>query len=315
MTGLLDYLPSFGGLFSAPQQATGLLSGPGGRDRLDELRERRGGNLGNITREEFDRAMANPFMGAMVAGGKVPQVLAKKGTYIYDSPLVQQRPFEADYPHGAQAGPAGLLTADRDGRPLTAPLVAGRREVGGADQGVSGEDVAGLVASLTGRGHDQTADPRIIGKDAGRYIVGRGENGPERWIAIHRDLTPAQAPRVLAHEVGHAIDDFATNIPTDGLKDELLKVFNKLNNPSQGGGRPFTPEAAGYKGEQSQRELMAEAIRAYMTNPNYLKTAAPNTAARIREYVNANPRLSSVIQFNSLLGAGLLGGGLVQNED
>ena len=45
-----------------------------------------------------------------------------------------------------------------------------------------------------------------------------------------------------------------------------------------------------------------EAIRAYMTDPNYLKTVAPKTAARIREFVNSHPTLSKNIQFNSLAG-------------
>ena len=44
---------------------------------------------------------------------------------------------------------------------------------------------------------------------------------------------------------------------------------------------------------------MAEAIRAYMADPNYIKTVAPQTAARIRQYVNSEPRLNHVIQFNS----------------
>jgi len=47
------------------------------------------------------------------------------------------------------------------------------------------------------------------------------------------------------------------------------------------------------------REYMAEAIRAYMVDPNYIKTVAPQTAARIRQYVNSEPRLNHVIQFNS----------------
>jgi hypothetical protein len=45
---------------------------------------------------------------------------------------------------------------------------------------------------------------------------------------------------------------------------------------------------------------MAEAIRAYMADPNYLKTVAPKTAAAIRKAVNAHPFLSKVIQFNAL---------------
>ncbi|WP_141690478.1 hypothetical protein [Ensifer sp. LC384] len=35
-----------------------------------------------------------------------------------------------------------------------------------------------------------------------------------------------------------------------------------------------------------------------MTNPNTVKTMAPETAARIRPYVNDNPYLRNIIQFN-----------------
>ncbi len=43
---------------------------------------------------------------------------------------------------------------------------------------------------------------------------------------------------------------------------------------------------------------MAEAIRAYLQDPNYLKTVAPNVAARIRGAINTTPDLNSIIQFN-----------------
>jgi len=47
---------------------------------------------------------------------------------------------------------------------------------------------------------------------------------------------------------------------------------------------------------------MAEAIRAYLADPNYMKTRAPQTAARIREWVNSNPLLNRYIQFNTIAG-------------
>jgi hypothetical protein len=47
---------------------------------------------------------------------------------------------------------------------------------------------------------------------------------------------------------------------------------------------------------------MAEAIRAYLADPNYIKTVAPKTAAAIREAVNSNPRLSKILQFNTIAG-------------
>jgi hypothetical protein len=48
------------------------------------------------------------------------------------------------------------------------------------------------------------------------------------------------------------------------------------------------------------RELMAEAIRAYLADPNYIKTVAPELAGAIRDAVNSNRILAPVIQFNNL---------------
>jgi hypothetical protein len=62
--------------------------------------------------------------------------------------------------------------------------------------------------------------------------------------------------------------------------------------------RDFGPEQRGCFDVDAQAELMAEAIRAYLQNPNYLKTVVPNVAARIRGAVNANPDLNRIIQFN-----------------
>jgi len=52
---------------------------------------------------------------------------------------------------------------------------------------------------------------------------------------------------------------------------------------------------------------MAEAIRAYKHDPNYIKTVAPDVAKLIRQHVNSNPNLNKVVQFNSAGGVGLLG--------
>ncbi|MBS1256729.1 MAG: hypothetical protein MAG581_02555 [Deltaproteobacteria bacterium] len=56
----------------------------------------------------------------------------------------------------------------------------------------------------------------------------------------------------------------------------------------------------GYPKKKAPRELFAEAIRAYMVDPNYLKTVAPKVAKRIRKYVNTHPELKNIIQFNVL---------------
>ena len=45
-----------------------------------------------------------------------------------------------------------------------------------------------------------------------------------------------------------------------------------------------------------------------MTNPNYMKTVAPDVYEKIADAVNSHPFLSKIIQFNAL--AALLGGGV-----
>ena len=45
-----------------------------------------------------------------------------------------------------------------------------------------------------------------------------------------------------------------------------------------------------------------------MADPNYLQTVAPKTAAAIRAAVNANPRLSRIIQFNTVGGLAAMNG-------
>jgi hypothetical protein len=128
--------------------------------------------------------------------------------------------------------------------------------------------------------------------------MSQGADGPEYFVAIDKSLGSVKEPRVVAHELGHWVDEMASNISTDGLSTELKAVYNELNN-AQSRGPKVGPQHVGYKGEAASREYMAEAIRAYMTDPNYLKTVAPKTAARIREYANGNPRINRVIQFNS----------------
>jgi hypothetical protein len=115
--------------------------------------------------------------------------------------------------------------------------------------------------------------------------------------------------------MGHMVDSLADRIPVEGIRKELNTVYNDLNNPalaqaralnpdvdpwSRSPLRNYGPKAQGYIGEASDRELIAEAIRAYFADPNYLKSVAPATAARIRAHVNSNPRLSPNVQFNSV---------------
>ena len=246
--------------------------------------------------------------------------LASKSPAMYNPPTRPLRSFTSDYPQGASADAAGRLTTDIEGRPLTARYVAGRNVVGGNDQAFPAAEFDALGKATTGR-RIAVVPAREIGGDLGRTAIDPLTELP-RQIRVRNDMQLDKAAMVTQHELGHAIDQTAGKIPTAGLSGELKGVYNTLNNPNRGypdrseaaaWGRPFTPQALGYKADEIPREYMVEAIRAYMTDPNYLKTAAPNTAARIREFVNAHPDLSKIIQFNSI--AGLMGLGLSNTED
>ena len=111
----------------------------------------------------------------------------------------------------------------------------------------------------------------------------------------------------MAHELGHAIDEMSGQISTSGLISELKSLYNSGNNiqrnsagtDARTNAPKVTPQAFGYRGDDVPREYMAEAIRAYMADPNSMKTTAPKTAAAIRAAVNGNTRLNGTIQFNT----------------
>ena len=224
---------------------------------------------------------------------------------VLDPPPQPQRPFAADYPQGARADAAGRLTHDIEGRELVADRVVGRKVVGGNEQAVAPAELNALAEAVTGTPPKIVASREIRG-DAGRYHEGWDPVTGDRirGILLNRALSASQLPRVLGHEVGHAIEEMAGRIPTDGIVKELRSVYNVLNNPAHRGQtqtrRLMGPEQFRYEGAEVHRELIAEAIRACVTDPNYLKTVAPGAAARIRKYVNSHPHLSRQVQFNSL---------------
>lgn len=257
--------------------------------------------------------------GAMVGGLLAPRagnsVRARtKDAMIFDPPAKPQRPFDADYgPNNpARSDDAGRLTHDIEGRPITAAHVAGRRTVGGADEAITPAQYDAIATAATGR-VAQELPASQMGRDLGRAISQR-ETGEPVDIFLRDDLSPKSRERVYAHELGHYSNTWAmdgNSIPVNGLLSaELGPIFNTLNNPNRarpgaanaGDAAPWSksvrPEHMGYKGDDIPHEYMAEAIRAYMTDPNYLKTVAPGTAARIRAAVNSHPELSKIVQFN-----------------
>lgn len=206
------------------------------------------------------------------------------------------------------------LSVDLEGRPLNeGATVFGRRVVGGVDEGARGGDAESVAARLGIPVVKRSSQE--LGGDAGRFSTIPGTILDPR-IELSSALDATQAPKVFKHELAHAIDKFAGEIPSEGVKAELAHVYDYLNNRfgSSASPRPakkqHTPELDRYKGGEVPREHWAEAIRLYMIDPAGMKAMAPKTAARIREYVNSNKNLSQVVQFNSIAAPAGVGLGL-----
>jgi hypothetical protein len=240
---------------------------------------------------------------SMPRAAPTAELLASKSAMLYNPPAKSPRPLSADYPHGATADAAGRLFADIEGRPLVAESVAGRSLVGANEKAISPAELEAIATKLSGNA-PQSVAAREIGGNAGRltWLRHRPDALRDYQILIDRGLTPQQFARVLAHETGHLIDEMAGRLPTAGLNTELRQVYNTLNTGQERTRDLTGPQHLGYTGDSVPRELMVEAIRAYMADPNYLKIVAPKTAAAIREAVNSHPVLSKIIQFNTMAG-------------
>jgi len=223
------------------------------------------------------------------------------------------RPSEWDHERRTATDAEGRLLRDMEGRRLRAEYVVGRRHRDGRDVGLQPHEVIDVTTKLLG------ASPRFLSEDQLRERWPRTANPPvgetlrnfPGWpssVNLDARLDPSARHITAGHELGHVIGltrDFVTN----DIEDELRSLYNTINNrrrtpdgsDAASGSPAVTPETFGYRDPYYARhEYIAEAIRAYMTDPNFVKTAAPNVAAAIRRAVNTNPRLNRTIQFNSL---------------
>jgi hypothetical protein len=172
--------------------------------------------------------------------------------------------------------------------------------VGGPDEAIPPAQYDAISTEGIGthpEGAPAGAFPR---KTVGVYRTEAGPEGPVSRILYDQSLNEGSAHKVVAHELGHMIDDLAGKIPTAGLSNELKPLYNTLNTGQERSRNLTGPQHFGYADDDIPREYIAEAVRAYMADPNYLKTVAPKTAAVIRRFVNENPRLNKFIQFNSV---------------
>lgn len=143
--------------------------------------------------------------------------------------------------------------------------------------------------------------PAAVPKPGERAVLRTGIDfhTGERWYEMQVTTEPKgkSADVAAAYALAHLINDRVGRLSSDGLMDELVVVYSDLNE-AVGRSGPVDPTMFGLQGEHIERDYMAEAIRASIMDPNYLKTVAPRTGAAIRAGVNPNPALSHIIQFN-----------------
>jgi len=264
--------------------------------------------------EAGDSSSANPNTSEQA------RIIAEAKRARMNSPPPQpQRPFDEDYPGHPLTDAQGQLLTDIEGRHLVADFIAGRRVSGAADEPLSPEEMRGAIKGAGIRLMDIPRDHKelreLTPKGLRAYYHGEGQpSGPPK-AGIYLNTGPKAPDRdfVTAHEFGHAIDHFTGMLLSSSLTPEevaeLRVVYGSLRSRQEKNGPKLQPEHFGYRGKDVNRELVAEGLRAYMTDPNYFKTVAPETAAKIRDIVNENPYLRDAIQFNSLGGVGLIGAG------
>lgn len=232
---------------------------------------------------------------------------------IFDPPNKPQRPIEADYRNGIISDKDGNLLVDMDGDPLTAKYIAGRRTVDGGDVGLTPEEINAIGEEITGKKIEIVPADELDG-DAGAFRYYPDTKEPID-IRLADDLTPEDLDRVRGHEVSHAMDLEAGEIPTKGLgiDKELDRNYSTLTTGDENRRKLSLPHLRSYQGDDIRAEKVAEAFRAALTNPNYLKTVAPKTYETLRRWIKDNPELARIVQLNNLAaataaGLSLLGG-------
>jgi hypothetical protein len=268
--------------------------------------------------EADDRSSANPN-----TAEPARVIVAAQRARMNPPPPRPQRPFDKDYPEEPATDAQGRLLTDIEGRFLSAKFVAGRHFSGEADVPLSPEDIKGAMAEAgVGIKHVKDERPdvaRTYSKALRGQYQGIDYNKGRPDTTIYLNVGPKAQDRdlVIAHEFGHAIDHLAGNLSATLTHEEMAElsfVYANLRYSRIKGGHLLQPENFGYEGDAIYPELVAEGIRAYMTDPNYFKTAAPKAAAKIRQAVAESPYLRRAIQFNSLGAIGMIGAG-VRSQD
>lgn len=307
---------------------------PGAAESREDLASSSSETLNPAAKQEFDPVTGKPLPAIVgdppiaenTAGGQTADESGrlrpssrKSHNGIHLPPNKKARPFSADYANpvrGQHYDPTTgklLLTIDGDAIGADAAVV-GRQTLNKRDRPLPASKRDDITIATTGKG--PTIKPMQSG-DLGQFenvptsrVQKQINNGGyESEVTVDSGLSKNDAGLVQDHENGHAINNMVgtvitwlkngklkipyRDIPiTPEMEPELETVYRDVNGNKM-------PKDFGYLPRDEPSELMAEAVRAYMENPNYFKTVAPNTAKQIRAYVNSHPLLKDHILFNA----------------
>jgi hypothetical protein len=301
-------IPFAGGAIKGGKAAWKVLRNPSVRESAERI-AREAGDAGRVVREGDD--VAGDLSNA-ANRGNVDTYASRADTYL--PPRVPRRNFREDYPNGARADASGRLLEDIDGRSLGAKYIAGRDRLGGPDRSFPANKIDAAITHLLGDRPRSMPEDKLRSKNRppkgeewrptehAHYNVTEYDDGTvRRRIRNQTGYSPLETRNLRQHELSHEIYRRTGDIPTDGVLDELHRVYDELLKGKKNPDGPWQgPSPKDYTSEQMPHELWSEAIRAYLSDPNYFKTVAPNAAARLRSFVNENPQLKGYIQLNSV---------------
>ncbi|MDW6020253.1 hypothetical protein SAZ10_00590 [Mesorhizobium sp. BAC0120] len=225
----------------------------------------------------------------------------------------ETRLFKDDYPGVVPADEKGKLLYDLDGRPFNADAeyVVGRRVAGGEDVPLPEEAIDEITKKIMGK--EIEYDPKDLAKGETGFVK-LDKTGKPTQVVVDPRLPADELLETKAHEFGHVVEITAKGrkgLPTYNRRPELHRNYSTGIDGEIRNENLISPKQYGYIGQSRDRELWADAFRAYALSPSYFKNRFPDLAREIREAVNTHPEFKNLLQFNSIAAAmapvGLLG--------
>lgn len=244
----------------------------------------------------------------------------------YDLPKQRQMPIEAYYGGRLpETNRRGKLAYTPEGDPLVAPLIVGRID-SGPDRTLSPRQLEKIINSITRKRMQRVTRKMVEREDERAEQLGDSLGvayGDETkkfltQVLLNRHLRGRQAESVKAHEFGHGVRKVTQPEPRsrnyeplqDEIQNEAARVYHQLNTGKapRKNQKLFGPVDRNPEDTEIDEEFFAEAMRAYLADPNAFKSLFPDMARFVRKTVNGNPDLMKIIQFNSAAGAAALTG-------